>query len=609
MKRIIHIFLIITLGLIFASVFNVNSQNTTAFAGANYRVSERIVEHELSYGVNHFTDKAYSGLSSASDSQIVNIIDAPASSDVQVVPWSKLGSSRWNMATLTSMAKDFEADNPGYKVIAGINGDFFDINGNENLPNATVGIHVAFGNVYKSTPAPTSSRRPIGFKNDGSTKPIVGNVPYEKANKMTIAIYGLNDEIIYEREVDKVNNTPSSNEIAVYYATWLAPRQINPIREQIEYVIEDATFALAFSENDFYGLGVITTKIEKTLKEGEFSIIVNDPSFEEKIHIGTKLRVQYELAGAFAGLENASGAGKPVIYDGAFQEDNTDFGRARHPRTMIGSKEDGSIVMCVVDGRQTNMTGVRQEEMAAIMHHYGCVDAYNLDGGGSSTMIILKEGEFVVTNSPSDGRERSDSNCLLLVVKVPNIKITFNEILDNSLSLDSQILNDNNETDFFIKLNNKYYKIQNDIIVIANLMSNTDYVYIIYRYTNGQYYRTPLEGKITTAKITPYLVAIEVVRTGKDILIYSKFFDPDKAIDRKKVISNNQTLIMINDLATFSDYEAGLDSLRIAFSYNLNDGLGRVDQEVNKLAIKCHLDVFFSIAKDVFNKALEDILD
>ena len=32
-------------------------------------------------------------------------------------------------------------------------------------------------------------------------------------------------------------------------------------------------------------------------------------------------------------------------------------------------------------------------------------------------------------------------------------------------------------------------------------------------------------------------------------------------------------------------------------------------EEVNKLAIKCHLDVFFSIAKDVFNKALEDILD
>jgi exopolysaccharide biosynthesis protein len=54
--------------------------------------------------------------------------------------------------------------------------------------------------------------------------------------------------------------------------------------------------------------------------------------------------------------------------------------------------------------------GMTLPETAELMRELGALDALNLDGGGSSTMVV--EGQVV--NRPSDGRERSVSNALLL---------------------------------------------------------------------------------------------------------------------------------------------------------------------------------------------------
>lgn len=452
MNHILKKFLIFVFLLLFVSV-SIPVYGTD-FGGATYVVDERTATHNLPFNIKHFTELGRSGITTLSKQQ-VNILEVPATADIKIVPWSKLGSSKWTMTTVRSMAEDFERDNPGYKVLAGINGDFFDISGTQNLPYATVGPHVAMGHYYKITDTPSTTRNPIGFKNDGSLKPIVGNVPYEVSSKMKLTIYGINDSVLFETDIDRVNQEPLTNEIALYYANWGSDKKIIPISSPIGFVVESATHALAFSENDFYGIGTITRQIAKTLYEGEFSIVSNNTEVSQLLAAGVTIRVQYEFAGAYEGIEYATGAGKPIIYDGVFMPDTTDFGIARHPRTMIGSKADGSIVMAVVDGRQTDMTGVSQQEMGAILHHYGCIDAYNLDGGGSSTMIILDDGEFVVTNSPSDGRERSDSNCLLVAVRVPIITFEPIQILENQLTIHATVDDYNGYTfaDLYVKCN------------------------------------------------------------------------------------------------------------------------------------------------------------
>ena len=81
--------------------------------------------------------------------------------------------------------------------------------------------------------------------------------------------------------------------------------------------------------------------------------------------------------------------------------------KARHPRTAIGY-DDNYLYMVVVDGRQTNATGVYIEELALIMNYLGCTNSINMDGGGSSTSVIRnsEDGSYDVLNSPSNAASK-----------------------------------------------------------------------------------------------------------------------------------------------------------------------------------------------------------
>lgn len=75
----------------------------------------------------------------------------------------------------------------------------------------------------------------------------------------------------------------------------------------------------------------------------------------------------------------------------------------RHPRTLWGLKIDGSVVMCVVEGRSINSVGVTGTEAQKILVEQGCVHGFMNDGGGSSSIIV----DGVVKNIYSDGSERN----------------------------------------------------------------------------------------------------------------------------------------------------------------------------------------------------------
>ena len=96
----------------------------------------------------------------------------------------------------------------------------------------------------------------------------------------------------------------------------------------------------------------------------------------------------------------------------------------RASRTAIGIKEDGSVVMFMVDGRQAPYSvGMTMAEVAAAMEELGCKQAINLDGGGSSTFATQREGEEETTATaglalrcrPSDGYERKVSNTIMVL--------------------------------------------------------------------------------------------------------------------------------------------------------------------------------------------------
>jgi large repetitive protein len=87
------------------------------------------------------------------------------------------------------------------------------------------------------------------------------------------------------------------------------------------------------------------------------------------------------------------------------------FASGRHPRTAVGTRADGTIILVVVDGRQEGYSvGMTLEETATLMLELGAVDALNLDGGGSTTLVTAAG----IINRPSDAEERPVANAVVV---------------------------------------------------------------------------------------------------------------------------------------------------------------------------------------------------
>lgn len=120
-----------------------------------------------------------------------------------------------------------------------------------------------------------------------------------------------------------------------------------------------------------------------------------------------------------AGAWNTLSFGPAIVADGQIVEGiedieiDTNFGnhsiQGEQPRTIVGVIDENHLVFVVVDGRDEDYSrGVTMTEAAQIMVDLGATTAYNLDGGGSSTMFFNGE----VINQPSNGGERGTSDIL-----------------------------------------------------------------------------------------------------------------------------------------------------------------------------------------------------
>lgn len=90
--------------------------------------------------------------------------------------------------------------------------------------------------------------------------------------------------------------------------------------------------------------------------------------------------------------------------------DRSTFGRAKHPRSILAARPDGTILLVVIDGRASDRRGMSLRQAAWLVRALGASDAANLDGGGSSTLAV--EGRL---HSRPAGTERSVATSLIVV--------------------------------------------------------------------------------------------------------------------------------------------------------------------------------------------------
>jgi len=141
-----------------------------------------------------------------------------------------------------------------------------------------------------------------------------------------------------------------------------------------------------------------------------------------KIKPGEKFDIELETTGFdWKAIDQVVGGGpfllrdKLPITDSEAQGFREGFYKNRHPRTAIGRTAKNEILLIIVDGRQDMSVGCSIAELTEIAARLGCVDAINLDGGGSSTINLFG----LTLNRPSDGQERKIANAVLLMGDPP----------------------------------------------------------------------------------------------------------------------------------------------------------------------------------------------
>jgi len=136
--------------------------------------------------------------------------------------------------------------------------------------------------------------------------------------------------------------------------------------------------------------------------------------------------------------EGVAGFGDTLIKDGKIVVSKTEnYYDSRATRTAVGITKTGKVVFMVLDGRQEPVScGGSMIEIAQIMLDAGCVNAVNLDGGGSSTFVSKQPGdeELSVINVPSDGYARSVSASLMAVSTAPSSTKFDHAVLESDYS-------------------------------------------------------------------------------------------------------------------------------------------------------------------------------
>lgn len=132
-------------------------------------------------------------------------------------------------------------------------------------------------------------------------------------------------------------------------------------------------------------------------------------------------------------LQSAVSFGPVIVINGNPTIRSGSGGWGIQPRTAIGQRKDGTILMLVIDGRQAGSLGATLKNVQDIFLQYDAYNAFNLDGGASSTMVF--DGKVI--NSPSDIMgERYVPNAFIITKPVATTQNTEStqttEITDNT---------------------------------------------------------------------------------------------------------------------------------------------------------------------------------
>ncbi len=341
-------------------------------------------------------------------SQKVNYLSGnPTTSDnLHVIVGDNYLDHGWGRGTLETQKDNIHERYQDYEVLGGVNGDFYGTNG--------IPIEAYVRDFEVLSMGLGVNRTVVGFKDNGEV--VFGRPGFEGYETI---VFDEDGNIKHRMPIEGINTMPATEGgLTVFFEN-----HEQTIPEGPNKVVIGATNS-KFDDYDrtFFSKGHMVDETSDAIDVNlQRFILVGDSLNADGLFTATDtVIVQQRMSGDFEDVRFAVGAWEQLVKDGVTTEYHSEGAgpNFRHPRTAIGVKEDGTVFFLTVDGRDfsNGFHGVTAYELSEIMAHFGAVDAYNLDGGGSTAMLLMDhDGDYHYKNTPSDGQPRAVTNGLFFV--------------------------------------------------------------------------------------------------------------------------------------------------------------------------------------------------
>ena len=314
-----------------------------------------------------------------------------------------------------------------HRALAAVNGGYFVISSRDGTPGDLAGISVLDGKLISESVGERTSL--ILEENRASIAEVGTTLTLEVEKGNSRVVDGINRSPGLIRSCGGVDDVPSE-----------LPMHDMTCTDDDEIIQFNAAYGDKTPPGDGYevvldGEGVVTRTNEGRGSDiPEFGTVLSatgdaadwlrqNAAVGERVILTHDLYVEGELTPISPGLNIVNG-GPRLLENGQktilaekegfswSPEFYYNFGLYRHPRTLAGIKENGNILFVTVDGRNPGSSiGVSFHESAALLQDLGAVEAMNLDGGGSTTMVVGDE----VVNTPSGSAERAIADGIFIL--------------------------------------------------------------------------------------------------------------------------------------------------------------------------------------------------
>lgn len=322
---------------------------------------------------------------------ILNVLEIDVTNDFLSIESVKARDKLVGMETTSSMAA--RKNYSGHLVVGAINGDFYDMG--SGIP---IGTQVINGEMLKNP----------------CEGPIVG---FDINNYPFISPVSFNGQVLLEGDsplsINGVNVSRGTDYLVLYNSFFGSSTQTNEWGTEIilrpinDWIVNDTIVCLVDSIE--VGQGDISIPKGKAVLSGHG---INSEPLQRNFNKDDTVKLYLSLDPGLPKCLQAIGGNLKIVSDGQYTgSTNTDV----HPRTAVGFSADSTkIFFATVDGRQSGSRGMNYRELAEFMISLGAEHAINLDGGGSTTMVVRN----IVENSLF-APERAVANALMVISSAP----------------------------------------------------------------------------------------------------------------------------------------------------------------------------------------------